>query len=123
MTGEAWIDDNGDGDCDPGEGIEYVISILNEGTVTLSSTQISDDLLGSSWDCGDASQGGVLAPNEGMTCMGVYQVRVKRLLVELVSGALLYKPRSRYKRPEVRRNVGVRPNGFDCALDRANSCS
>lgn len=75
MPGDAWIDGNGDGDCDPGEGIAYTMTVLNEGTVTLNNNQISDDLLGSSWDCGDASQGGSLAPTEGMTCTGMYQVR------------------------------------------------
>lgn len=80
VNGETWIDSDGDGDCDPGEGIEYVIFVLNEGTVTLKNPQLSDDLLGVSLDCGDASEGGSLAPNEGMTCTGTYQVRINSFL-------------------------------------------
>lgn len=76
MNGETWIDGDGDGDCDPGERIEYIIFVLNEGTVTLDNTQFSGDLLGASWDCGDASDGSSLAPSAAMTCTGTYQVRV-----------------------------------------------
>lgn len=76
VNGETWIDDNGDGDCDPGEGVEYVMFIRNEGTVTLGDILVSDDLLGDWTDCG--RPGGVdLAPNAGMTCMGTYQVRIQ----------------------------------------------
>lgn len=87
VNGETWIDGDGDRDCDPGEGIEYVIFVLNEGTVTLDNTQLSDDLLGASVDCGEAAVGGSLAPDAGMTCTGTYQVRVKKLLVATFSGA------------------------------------
>ncbi len=74
MNGETWIDDNGDGDCDPGEGVEYVMFIRNEGTVTLGEIQVSDDLLRDRTDCGQP-EGGHLAPKAGMTCTGTYQVR------------------------------------------------
>lgn len=74
MAGETWIDDNGDGDCDPGEGVEYVMLVRNEGTVTLGNIQLSDDLLGGQANCSQP-EGDDLAPNAGMTCTGTYQVR------------------------------------------------
>jgi len=76
VNGETWIDDNGDGDCDPGEGIEYIMFIRNEGTVTLGDIQVSDYLLGDRADCAQL-EGGDLAPNAGMTCTGTYQVRLQ----------------------------------------------
>lgn len=74
VNGETWVDGDGNGDCDPGEGIEYVIDVQNVGTVTLGDTTLSDDLLGDFVDCGVFSQGGYLAPNTSMTCTGTYQV-------------------------------------------------
>lgn len=74
VVGEAWIDDDGNGVCDPGEGIEYVLFVRNAGTVTLSDIQMSDDLLGDQADCGEAPKGGSLAPDAGMTCTGTYQI-------------------------------------------------
>lgn len=73
VIGETWIDDDGDGVCDPGDGIEYVMLVRNAGTVTLSDLRLSDDLLGDRADC-DTPEGGSLEPNAGMTCMGTYQV-------------------------------------------------
>lgn len=75
MNGGTWVDGDGDGDCDPGEGIEYVITVRNTGTVTVGGTKLYDELLGDLVDCGAAPQGRYLAPNASMTCTGTYQVR------------------------------------------------
>lgn len=74
VIGETWIDDDGNGVCNPGEGIEYVMLVRNAGTVTLSDLWLSDDLLGDQANCGEAPEGGLLAPNASMTCEGTYQV-------------------------------------------------
>lgn len=73
VVGETWIDDDGNGVCDPGEGIEYVMIVRNAGTVTLSDLRLSDDLLGDRAEC-ETPEGGSLEPNAGITCMGAYQV-------------------------------------------------
>ncbi|CAM9230892.1 unnamed protein product [Scytosiphon promiscuus] len=74
VNGGTWVDGDGDGDCDPGEGIEYVIFVQNVGTVTLGDIDLTDDLLRDSVDCGVALEGGYLAPNASMACIGTYQI-------------------------------------------------
>ena len=74
VVGETWIDDDGNGVCDPGEGIDYVMLVGNAGTVTLNDVQLSDDLVRDRANCGDTPQGGSLRPKAGMACTGTYQV-------------------------------------------------
>lgn len=73
VTGETWIDGDGDGDCDPGEAIEYVFFVENEGTVTLSGLRIWNELVGDSAKCG-AFGASYLAPGASVTLMCTYQV-------------------------------------------------
>lgn len=85
VIGETWIDDDGNGICDPGEGIEYVMLVQNSGTVTLSDIELSDDLIRDEADCGTAPEGGSLAPGGGMTCTGMYQVRLEECSTMMAS--------------------------------------
>lgn len=77
---DSWIDNDGDGDCDPGEGVEYIVFVQNTGTITMSDLQVSDGLLGESLDCGESPAGGYLAPKSSITCTGTYQVKGKKYL-------------------------------------------
>lgn len=74
VANESWIDENSNGDCDPGEGVTYECVFENTGTVTLYNLTTSDNLLGDTIVC-NWPEDDKLEPGGMVHCAGTYEVR------------------------------------------------
>lgn len=77
MTGvgtDAWVDTNGDNDTDAGEFVEYLLHVVNMGTVTLDSILLTDGSVDENDVTCLPSVPDSLVPGEGFECRASYTV-------------------------------------------------